>query len=525
MNVNLVPSSESSKLTKVSSEAELSTKESDAHDGFFAKLMSLVTGEQEEAKTNSKHGLDSNLETEPSKVDGAADGVNQSEGDQVDKVSTQNSGDAELISSQLTSSTLPDDEPDPNKSTGSNESVATSEVSEAEQDVEKILAKGGELLERLGEANRTLQKGGKDLPLEQEEQGQKAELEPMPSSNDVALKKQVIDPIADDASDSVKSDDKIRQQELTDDPDSDSMADAKETEHQIVWGASDERPLSNKDAQNIKDTPSGKIAAPTPLANSVSQALNSPSLPADKANQQPVAVNAELNAAQLTSPSNGKVDVALEGEALKAALSKSMAANLGKNAQTEKLVTATLGQDDNSFANQLAHAAGHHGQSNALNPLMRSEQAAAPQQALTLHRDMASEQLAERVQVMLSKNLKNIDIRLDPPELGRLHIRMNMNGDTASVQFTVSNPQARDMIEHSMPRLREMLTQQGLQLSDTSVQQQSAGQQQSSYAQQGNESHSDELATNAAHGDENLDANVKVDVNVATKRDGISYYA
>ena len=37
--------------------------------------------------------------------------------------------------------------------------------------------------------------------------------------------------------------------------------------------------------------------------------------------------------------------------------------------------------------------------------------------------------MAERVQVMMSKNLKHVDIRLDPPELGRLHIRMNMHGD------------------------------------------------------------------------------------------------
>ncbi|MGR5542894.1 flagellar hook-length control protein FliK, partial [Vibrio campbellii] len=72
-----------------------------------------------------------------------------------------------------------------------------------------------------------------------------------------------------------------------------------------------------------------------------------------------------------------------------------------------------------------------------------------------------------------------------PPELGRMQIRMNMNGDNATVHFTVANSQARDVIEQAMPRLREMLAQQGLQLGDTSVQQQSAGQQQGQFAGQG----------------------------------------
>ncbi|MCE9833025.1 flagellar hook-length control protein FliK, partial [Vibrio diabolicus] len=81
----------------------------------------------------------------------------------------------------------------------------------------------------------------------------------------------------------------------------------------------------------------------------------------------------------------------------------------------------------------------------------------------------ANEQVAEKVQMMMSKNLKNLDIRLDPPELGRMQIRMTMNNDVANVHFTVNNTQARDIIEQTLPRLREMLAQQGMQLADSSV--------------------------------------------------------
>ncbi|MFV0488303.1 MAG: flagellar hook-length control protein FliK, partial [Vibrio fluvialis] len=114
---------------------------------------------------------------------------------------------------------------------------------------------------------------------------------------------------------------------------------------------------------------------------------------------------------------------------------------------------------DGQLAHQVAAAAGQQGLS--ATQTLRADQM-QPQQSAPLHlsKEMSADDMAERVQVMMSKNLKHVDIRLDPPELGRLHIRMNMHGDGASVQFTVSNQQARDALEHSMPRLREMLAQQ-----------------------------------------------------------------
>ncbi|SDH52537.1 flagellar hook-length control protein FliK [Vibrio xiamenensis] len=504
MNVNLMPSSESSKLTKASSEVESSAKESESHDGFFAKLMSLVTGEH--SREASKAAGD------------AVDKLHSGEGD-AEVAKGESAPEGKVISEDKVASEGDESEQALLEQADGDRLVAA-ESSEEQQDSEKILAKGGEILERLGEANRALQKGGKTLPLEDDAEQEISELKGLPESAKAFIQGQVASSKAASSTDSAKSDGKISEQELTDEDKPDSMAGVEVLGKNIVWGASDDAKAS-KDASISKDGQSIKAPSATPVAGSVAQALAAAQ--PEKPGQQ-AAINAELNGAQLTTVQGEKATAAVEGEALKAALGKSMTANLGKNVQAEKLATAALGQDD-SFANQLAHAAGHQGQSNALNPLMRADQTAAAQQPLVLQRDMAGEQLAERVQMMLSKNLKNIDIRLDPPELGRLHIRMNMNGDAASVQFTVSNPQARDMIEQSMPRLREMLTQQGLQLADTSVQQQSAGQQQSSYAQQGNGSESGELATNTAVGDENLDANVKVDVNVATKRDGISYYA
>ena len=74
---------------------------------------------------------------------------------------------------------------------------------------------------------------------------------------------------------------------------------------------------------------------------------------------------------------------------------------------------------------------------------------------------------------MMSKNIQRADIRLDPPELGSVHIRVNMSGEQASVQFQAQTQQARDALETTMPRLREMLEQQGINLADTQVGEQS----------------------------------------------------
>ncbi|HHX8288402.1 TPA: flagellar hook-length control protein FliK [Vibrio diabolicus] len=154
----------------------------------------------------------------------------------------------------------------------------------------------------------------------------------------------------------------------------------------------------------------------------------------------------------------------------------------------------------------------------------RIDAAQQAQLPLQLTKELANEQVAEKVQMMMSKNLKNLDIRLDPPELGRMQIRMTMNNDVANVHFTVNNPQARDIIEQTLPRLREMLAQQGMQLADSSVQQQNSGQQQGRYTA---EQHGQSAQGSGFSGqsEESFDADVNLDLNVASKRDGISFYA
>lgn len=78
--------------------------------------------------------------------------------------------------------------------------------------------------------------------------------------------------------------------------------------------------------------------------------------------------------------------------------------------------------------------------------------------------------VGERMIMMAQHGPRSAQIQLDPPELGSMQIRVHVQGqDQISVSFTSANPAVRDALEQQMPRLREMLAEQGLQLSEGSI--------------------------------------------------------
>ncbi|PMO46174.1 flagellar hook-length control protein FliK [Vibrio sp. 10N.222.52.B12] len=246
---------------------------------------------------------------------------------------------------------------------------------------------------------------------------------------------------------------------------------------------------------------------------------------------------AQVNAQTAATPNVDKAAMSVMPEALAASTMNPVnqaasSAELSKKVMNAGLAAGALKGAANkqdkpepqpSLAGQIQAAAGQQGVT--AQQQTRVDAAQQAQLPLQLTKELANDQVAEKVQMMMSKNLKNLDIRLDPPELGRMQIRMTMNNDLANVHFTVANPQARDLIEQTLPRLREMLAQQGMQLADSSVQQQSSGQQQGGYANADQNGQSGQGRGFSGQSDENFDADVNLDLNVASKRDGISFYA
>lgn len=83
----------------------------------------------------------------------------------------------------------------------------------------------------------------------------------------------------------------------------------------------------------------------------------------------------------------------------------------------------------------------------------------------------------DRVMLMASKNGQFAEIQLDPPELGSLQVKLQVKNEQVSVVFNTPHSSVRDALEQNMPRLREMFAEMGLNLSESSVEDQSSGQQ------------------------------------------------
>lgn len=85
----------------------------------------------------------------------------------------------------------------------------------------------------------------------------------------------------------------------------------------------------------------------------------------------------------------------------------------------------------------------------------------------------APAQLHQKVNLMLADKLQQAEIQLDPLGLGKMKIQIQMDASSqANVHFVVQHGQTREMLEQAMPRLRDMLAGQGIQLGQTVVQQQ-----------------------------------------------------
>lgn len=81
------------------------------------------------------------------------------------------------------------------------------------------------------------------------------------------------------------------------------------------------------------------------------------------------------------------------------------------------------------------------------------------------------EGLMQRFQFMLGTEVQQARVIIDPPQLGPLDLRVAIQGGEAQVQMTAQQAATRDLLEQSLPRLREMFAEAGLQLTDADIRQ------------------------------------------------------
>ncbi|MGB5347922.1 MAG: flagellar hook-length control protein FliK, partial [Woeseia sp.] len=82
------------------------------------------------------------------------------------------------------------------------------------------------------------------------------------------------------------------------------------------------------------------------------------------------------------------------------------------------------------------------------------------------------EALGARVAVLAGQKLTSAEIRLNPAELGPLRVEIKVDDGNAQVNFTALHAVTREAIEQALPRLRELLAAEGLNLTGANVSEQ-----------------------------------------------------
>ena len=70
---------------------------------------------------------------------------------------------------------------------------------------------------------------------------------------------------------------------------------------------------------------------------------------------------------------------------------------------------------------------------------------------------------------MARQDLQSAQITLNPPQLGPIEVSLDIRNEQATATFVSANPEVREAIESSLPRLREMLAGVGVELGQANV--------------------------------------------------------
>ena len=79
------------------------------------------------------------------------------------------------------------------------------------------------------------------------------------------------------------------------------------------------------------------------------------------------------------------------------------------------------------------------------------------------------ESMAGRIRLLIDQGTGEARLRLNPPELGTIDVRISVVDDKTFVHMTASHSAGRDALEQSLPRLRELLAARGLDVGGASV--------------------------------------------------------
>jgi flagellar hook-length control protein FliK len=77
--------------------------------------------------------------------------------------------------------------------------------------------------------------------------------------------------------------------------------------------------------------------------------------------------------------------------------------------------------------------------------------------------------LGQKVVWMASGGEQSASLTLNPPDLGPLQVVLAVNNNHATVEFSAPQPEVRQALEAALPRLKEMMSEAGIQLGQANV--------------------------------------------------------
>jgi flagellar hook-length control protein FliK len=86
-----------------------------------------------------------------------------------------------------------------------------------------------------------------------------------------------------------------------------------------------------------------------------------------------------------------------------------------------------------------------------------------------LHNEQFDEAVGTRLTWMAEQKIGHAHIKITPSDLGTVEVRLRLDGDRVHADFSSAQPEVRQALENSLPKLRDMLGQHGFQLAQADV--------------------------------------------------------
>lgn len=194
---------------------------------------------------------------------------------------------------------------------------------------------------------------------------------------------------------------------------------------------------------------------------------------------------------------------------------KDLPQDLISNKFNSELITANDNRINQLFLSQAPHMEPLRAETQQMQLSLRVNE---PLNNMSQIIDRFAPAMKQQLMTMINQGIHQAELKIDPPELGQILVRIMVTGEQTQVHFNAQQNNTREMLEQALPKLKEMLSEQGMQLADGQVSQQKE--------QQGNNQNNNRESLN----NYKLDADnwVETSVNLTqlnTKSKGIDFYA